>query len=103
MSNNEKIIYSGFYDAPLAFVVSHGGKQFLFWREFVEAIDEYPNEYGVYLLPDIPEEEIKNLWSDLNNKAMAFLGEVPVKRVIFDPTKRQEIDTDVLRQFSVES
>ncbi len=99
MSKSERIIYSGFYDTPLAFVVSHGKRQFLFLREFDESLDEYQDKYRVFLLPNIPEDQIKMHWGDIEKQATAFLGIVSVKEVRFDRSLREEIDTDVLRRF----
>jgi hypothetical protein len=103
VGNSAKIIYGGFWDVPLEFVVSHAGKQFLFLREFDEAIDDYPDNYRVFLLPGIPNCEIKQLWSDIERQAIEFLGEVPVKEVKFDKSTRKRIDTNVLQRFVTSS
>ena len=99
MSKQARIVYSGFWDVPLAFVVWHEGKQFLFLREFDEIIDDYPDEYRVFLLPDIPEHEIKRHWATIENLATKYLGVVPIKDVNFDQSMREKIDTDVLQRF----
>ena len=103
MVNSAKIIYTGFWDVPLAFVVSHAERQFLFLREFDEIIDEYPDNYRVFLLPGIPNREIKKLWPDIEQHAIKFLGEVPVKQVNFDKSTRKRIDTSMLQRFVTSS
>ena len=90
------IIYSGFYDVPLAFAVWHGGRQYLFLREFDEALDDYPDAYRVFSLPGLSDEVIKSLWRSIGGLATEFLGEVPVQEVKFDPTMRKEIEPGVI-------
>lgn len=98
MPDKAGIIYSGFYDVPLAFVVRHGGRQYLFWREFDDALDAYPDAYRVFSLPGLSDEAIKSSWLRIGSLATAFLGEVPVAEVKFDPTRRKEIESGVLEK-----
>ncbi len=93
-----EIIYCGFYDYPLAFVVRHRNALLLFWREFDDALDDYSDTYEVFLLPDFADEEVKvmRVWDGLPERATRRLGEVPVKDIVFDPTRRREIGTAVL-------
>ena len=89
-----KILYNGFYDAPLAFVTSHENTQYLFWRGFFdEQLDDYPNHYKVFVLPNLSEEQINESWISLPDKAIGYLGKVSMSRVAFDPTRRESIDT----------
>jgi hypothetical protein len=89
-----KIIYSGFYDAPLAFVTSHENKQYLFWRGFFDdELDDYPSEYEVFTLPNLSEAEIKGSWSFLSEKAQERVGKIDLNQVVFDSTKKLSIDT----------
>ena len=89
-----KIFYSGFYDAPLAFVTSYENTQYLFWRGFFdEQLDNYPNEYQVFVLPNLSEEQINESWTLLPEKAVAYIGKVSMNQVAFDATRRQSIDT----------
>ena len=94
------IIYSGFYDVPLAFVVWHGGRQYLFLRLFDDEHDDYPDAYRVFSIPGLPDEVIKSSWLSLESMTTAFLGEVAVRDVKFDPSKRKEIETGVLDQLA---
>jgi len=96
MNNKAKIIYRGFYDLPLAFVVRHTGRQLLFWRDFDDDLDDYPETYKVFFLPHLSEEKLTGSWKRLPERATDFLGEVPVRDVQFDSTRRREIDTGVL-------
>src|SRR6266852_3678230 len=88
-----RILYSGFYDAPLAFVTTYENSQYLFWRGFFDdELDDYPSEYEVFILPNLSEKEIKESWPLLPKKAVAFIGKISMDRVMFDPTKRDSIN-----------
>jgi hypothetical protein len=95
-----RISYSGFYDAPLAFVACHNDKQYLFWRVFDDTLDEYPDEYEVFVLPDLSEREIGESWSTLPEKAKAYVGKLNLNQIIFDPTRRRSIQTNILERLS---
>ncbi|HEX5731194.1 MAG TPA: hypothetical protein VF131_00050 [Blastocatellia bacterium] len=88
-----KIIYSGFYDFPLAFIATYENAQYLFWRLFDDELDDFPSEYDVYILPDLSKEEIEQSWEYLSEKAKTCVGKIPVRQVAFDPTRRRFIDT----------
>jgi hypothetical protein len=88
-----KILYSGFYDAPHAFVTNYNNAQYLFRRGyFDDELDDYPNEYEVFILPNLSEADIKESWLILPEKTVACVGKIPVDQVVFDPTKRISID-----------
>lgn len=90
-----EITYSGFYDFPLAFLASYGGKQYLFWRVFDDELDDYPREYEVFVLPNLSNEEINASWSFLPERAETYIGKIDVKRITFDPTKRHSIKSNI--------
>ena len=98
MPGKAEIIYSGFYDVPLAFAVWHSGRQYLFLRGFDDTLDDYPGAYRVFSLPGLTDEVIKSSWLRIESLATAFLGEVPVAEVQFDPTKRKGIETGVIEK-----
>jgi hypothetical protein len=96
MSHWATIKYREFWDVPRIFLVQHQGKLFLFDCPFDEATEDYPDQYRVYILPELTDDELAGSWDKLSSQATRFLGEVPVNSVLFDPTKRKEIDTKVL-------
>ena len=96
--NSTRILYSGFYDAPLAFVTTYENRQYLFLRDFDDELDDYPHEYEVFILPNLSEKEIKESWSLLHEKTVAFIGKISVDRVMFDPTKRESINIDTFER-----
>jgi hypothetical protein len=95
-----RINYSGFYDSPLAFVASYNDKQCLFWRVFDDALDKYPDEYEVFVLPDLSEREIGESWSTLPEKAKAYIGKINLNRINFDATSRRSIQADIFEKLS---
>lgn len=86
------IEYREFYDLPRAFLVRNGGQCFFFSCRFEDAIDEYASDYSIYLMPDLGPEDISGSWDDLEQRAVRFIGKIPVAVVVFDPTKRRSID-----------
>jgi hypothetical protein len=90
------IRYLGFWDVPLNFFVRHKGALYLFDCPFDEAVEDYAQAYQVYLMPEIPEEELPKDWTTLPARAIRRVGDIPVEKVQFDPTKRQQMDTSVL-------
>ena len=103
MNRTAKILYAGFYDHPLGFTVRHQGALYLFWRDFSDDLDEYEDTYRVYAMPPMTDQDIQSSWLKLNEAATALLGEVPVKSVVFDETRRREIETAVLERLLADS
>lgn len=96
MSYQAVILYSGFWDRPLGFVVEHRGTQFYFSREFDEQQEEYQDVYKVFFLPNLSNDEVVSAWGSLEQKAIHYLCQVPVASVLFDPSFRASIDTALL-------
>lgn len=91
------IQYRDFYDVPRMFVVRLDGEPFLFDGAFDEELDEYPDQYRVYLLPRLGDDELAGSWETLSRRAVEDVGVVPLGAVVFDPTRRKSIRSDVLR------
>jgi hypothetical protein len=88
------IRYRGYWDVPRIFLVRNSGRLYLFDCPFSEELDDYPEQFTVYLMPDIPDEETPADWTTLPGRATRVLGEVPVAAVRFDPTRRAAIAPD---------
>lgn len=94
------IIYSGFYDAPLAFLVKYENRVYLFWRGyFNDVIDDYLPEYEVFttnlLSIDDPNIDWENLWKQgVNSNSV---GKIHMNNVIFDSTHRKFINIDTFK------
>lgn len=96
MSQRVPIQYRGFWDVPRIFLARYEGLTFLFDCAFDEKLDDYPETYKVFLLPELREDELPRDWTILPQRALHFLGNIPVSQVSFDPTKRQTIDSQLL-------
>ena len=96
MSGWTSINYKGFYDVPRTFILYLHERQILFDCVFDEAADDYPDAYQVYWLPDLHAAEREGSWENLTHKAIAFLGEIPVREVRFDPSRRRAVETQTL-------
>ena len=86
------IRYRDFYDLPRIFITSYEGKDYLFDCPFDDEADDYLDSYRVYQLPVLSKEDLQGSWEHLPGSAAAFLGEIPVAEVQFDPTKRERIN-----------
>jgi len=95
MSEWVPIRYLGFWDVPRNFLVRHDGELLLFNCPFSEELDDYPETYAVYVLPEMTREEIDRDWVGLPDQAIRNLGDVPISAVQFDPTRRKEIRSDI--------
>lgn len=96
MNHKIRISYREFYDVPRMIVVTHRGRKLLLDCKFDDSLDEYPAAYKVYVLPEGIDERALRSWEVLPEKATNYLGDIPVDQVLFDPSKRLEIDTEVL-------
>ncbi len=96
MDNWLPIEYRGFWDVPRIFLVRREGVLLLFESAFRVELDEYPDSYRVYVLPDLKDAELPVDWTQLAGRASRFLGEIPINDVRFDETLRKEIDSGVV-------
>jgi len=91
--------YVDFYDVPRAIVLRYRGKLLLLDSPFDDDLDEYPDSYSVYELPESAETSLaKGTWLFLENARSACMGQIPVNAVRFDSTKRKALDPSILDQ-----
>lgn len=95
MTNWLPIRYRGYWDFPRIFLVRESNRLYLFDCPFDPDLDDYPDRFTVYLLPDIPDDATPTDWTTLPGLAVRILGEVPVSAVRFDPTRRAAVANDV--------
>jgi hypothetical protein len=95
LNNPLQIQYRDFYDVPRMFVVVHDGSQYLFEGSFDDQLDDYPDEYRVFLLPNLTQDQLSGSWTDLTQRASRLVGKIPTRDVTFDRTKRQAIDASI--------
>jgi len=96
VNHKTRIVYREFYDVPRMLILTHRGVKLLLDCKFDESLDEYPSAYRVYVLPEGIDEVALKAWEALPGMATRYLGEIPVDQIIFDASKRAEIDTAVI-------
>lgn len=94
------IRYMGFWDVPRVFLVRNEGDLYLFDCPFNERLEDDEDNYQVYLMPEIPDDELPKDWTTLKNRAIRRLGEVPVEAVKFDETRKREVDLSILNRLA---
>jgi hypothetical protein len=99
MPGSLQIVYHEFYDVPRMLIVNRRGFKLLLDSPFEESLDDYSPSYKVYVLPDKVDEHGLKSWQDLPQMATKLLGEIPVDQVVFDVTKRSDIDADTIDRF----
>jgi hypothetical protein len=96
--------YGGFYDVPRCLSFRYRGKRFLLQSAFDEDLDEYPTDYSVYIVPESVDDSVLVCSPDfLSNTPMACIGRIPIDQVVFDPSKRNELDASILDSFVEDS
>jgi hypothetical protein len=85
-----------FYDVPRVVLARHSGK----WISGCnEKRDAYPDSYSVGVWPTTVEDCLaKRSWEFLEHTNLPCLGEVLIKDVRFDSTKRRTLDPGILDQ-----
>ena len=96
------IRYRDFYDIPRAVVVEYADKLYLFDCLFDYDIDDYADEYAVYVIPDELMNEIDRMsWTDLGHRSKR-IGAVPAALVEFDATRRRAVNKRVFKLVELE-
>ena len=98
MNQKTSFIYRDFYDVPRMIILRLKGLLILLDSPFDTEADEYSDRYRVFVLPNLPQEELEGSWENLSSKSTKFLGQIPIRNVVFDPTLRKEIDTGLIDQ-----
>jgi hypothetical protein len=91
-----EIQYRDFYDVPRVFVTTYKGVQYLFDGSFDDAMDDYPNHYRVYVLPNLSPAELNGPWTDLASRSTASLGTMATSEIVFDASRRKYIEAGAL-------
>ena len=95
------IVYRGFWDRPLSFIVEYKAQRLLFWRSFDEVVDEYEDQFAVFVLPDVDMASLANKripvsWEELPQLATRRVGQIAVKDICIDQTYRKQIEASIL-------
>ncbi|MBX9678872.1 MAG: hypothetical protein K2X38_08900 [Gemmataceae bacterium] len=97
------IEYRDFWDVPRMFIVRYRGLSFLFDCAFNETEEDYGDSYRVMLLPELTESALQGSWADFSKRAMRDLGTVAIRDIVFDPSRRQAIDSGFLDRLLLSS
>lgn len=90
--------FRDYWDVPRIFLVRHRDQLMLFDCPFDEEIEDFLKEYRVYLMPELKAADLSGSWEFLASKAVRALGTIPVREVVFDPTNRKSVRSDLLDQ-----
>jgi hypothetical protein len=96
MSEMTKFTYRDFYDVPRMIILNHKEQKILLDCKFDDSLDDYPTTYKVYILPQDINEINEISWEDMTARAVRRVGEIPVKQLVFDHTKRAALDVSVI-------
>jgi hypothetical protein len=89
--------YVEFYDVPRTIALTHRGKLYLLQSAFDENLDDYPDAYTVYKLPEAVRSQIEGAhWTFLESLPLEPVGHIAIRNVRFDATKRRELDASIL-------
>ena len=92
--------YIEFYDVPRCIALLYRDKVFLLQSAFDENLDDYPSSYSIYVLSDSVRDFLgRGSWEFLRNTQATYVGQIRIDHVVFDPTKRKEIDAAILDSF----
>src|SRR5215470_15739489 len=79
--NPVEIRYFSFWDVPRTFAFEYGGKVYLLTSEFDDALDEYPDDYDVFVVSGIGNLSMVNDWKSIEPLPRTFVGKLPVASV----------------------
>ena len=94
--------YVDFYDVPRLIIFRYQGHLFLLGSYFDEDKDDHDEDYSIELLPSWVEQKIAELsWKVLEDdiSGRRRLGDIPLKDVVFDSTRRQALDPTFLDKY----
>ena len=90
--------YAGFYDVPRFILLRHRGQAIYLQSAFDDNLDEYPEVYSAYRVPnDVAESVLAGgEWTLLDEASFKLIGEIQINTVVFDPTKRRTLNSACL-------
>lgn len=94
-----KIIYREFYDYPRIVIFNYKKNQYLLDSPFDDNIDDYHDNYQIYLMGKIPDKIINGSWENILKFKKAYLGQIPISEVQFDSTTRKEINPNFIDKY----
>jgi hypothetical protein len=90
------IKYFSFWDVPRTFAFEHGGEVYVLTSEFDDDLDEYPDDYEVFVVSGIGNLSVVSDWESIEPLPRTSVGRVPVASVRFDKSYRKYVDGSFL-------
>jgi hypothetical protein len=90
------IKYFSFWDVPRTFAFERGGKVYVLTSEFDDNLDEYPDDYEVFVVSGIGNLSVVSDWKSIEPWPKTSVGRVPVASVRFDRSLRKYVDGSFL-------
>jgi hypothetical protein len=90
------IKYFSYWDLPHTFVFERDTRLYVLTSEFDEALDEYPDEYVVFLVSGTQLLSSVSDWSSVEPLPKTILGKIPIRNVHFDTSRRKYVDDGFL-------
>ncbi|HEX8267287.1 MAG TPA: hypothetical protein VF596_17950 [Pyrinomonadaceae bacterium] len=90
--------YRDFWDVPRIFLASKNDYLLLFDCKFDEKKEDYDDKYQVLVMPELTDNDLSDSWYHLSEKAVKYLGEIPINKVKFDKTDRQFIESEIVSE-----
>ena len=92
----QAIKYFSFSDVPRTFAFEHAGKVYLLTSEFDDDLDEYPDDYEVFVVSGIGDLSVVSDWKSIEPLNKTRVGKIPVAAVHFDSSRRKFVDSAFL-------
>jgi len=90
--------YRDFWDVPRIFLVVFDQSFFLFDCMFDPELEDFDDEYQVFVMPELGDADLAGSWKQLSEKSIRTLGKIKVSDVNFDETRRSFIDASAISQ-----
>jgi hypothetical protein len=90
------IKYFSFWDVPRTFAFERGGRVYVLASEFDDDLDEYPNDYEVFVVSGIGNLSVVSDWKSIEPLLKTSIGRVLVESVRFDESLRKYVDGSFL-------
>src|SRR5580704_12061669 len=90
------IKYFSFWDVPRTFAFERGGNVYLLTSEFDDALDEYPDDYEVFVVSGVGSLSMVSDWKSIEPLPKTSVGRIPVASVQFDKSHRKYVDGSFL-------
>lgn len=89
--------YGGFYDVPRCPSFRYRGRRFSLQSAFDDELDEYPEDYSVFIVPESAGDSRPVCSPEfLTNTPMVCIGQISIDQVMFDQSRRKELDASIL-------